>query len=171
MIREQHTDGSTTITETFTVNKRKTYPQNWKAYNAAQTHEQDKFQILLYELCKGVVTPTSTKPGRPPLPLSDAVFNTTFKVYSTMSARRSMSDIRETYNRGFISRIPHYNSILGYLEQPELTPILRCLIHQSILPLKTVEVEFAVDSSGFSTSRFVRWFDVKYGTPRQEHEW
>lgn len=29
----------------------------------------------------------------------------------------------------------------------------------------------AVDSSGFSTSRIVRWFDQKYGTIRQEHDW
>ena len=27
------------------------------------------------------------------------------------------------------------------------------------------------NSSGFSTSRFVRWFDQKYGTLRQEHDW
>jgi len=28
-----------------------------------------------------------------------------------------------------------------------------------------------VASSGFGTSRFVRWFDHKYGMPRQEHHW
>src|SRR5258708_744706 len=42
---------------------------------------------------------------------------------------------------------------------------------QSSLPLKSVEVDFAVDSSGFTTSRFTRWFDVKYGKPRAEHHW
>ena len=39
------------------------------------------------------------------------------------------------------------------------------------MPLRAVETEFAVDSFGFSTSRFVRWFDQKYGTVRVEHEW
>jgi Transposase DDE domain len=34
-----------------------------------------------------------------------------------------------------------------------------------------VEVDFAAGSSGFTTSRFVRWFDHKYGTGRQQHEW
>src|SRR5262249_12102299 len=29
----------------------------------------------------------------------------------------------------------------------------------------------APDSSGFSTSRFVRWFDEKYGTERSGHAW
>jgi transposase len=51
------------------------------------------------------------------------------------------------------------------------SPILRELISRSSLPLKAIETDFAVDSSGFSTSRFVRWFDQKYGTIRQEHDW
>jgi hypothetical protein len=37
------------------------------------------------------------------------------------------------------------------------------LIAESASPLKSIEQSFAVDSSGFSTTRFVRWFDVKYG--------
>jgi transposase len=41
----------------------------------------------------------------------------------------------------------------------------------SSLPLKAVESDFAVDSTGFTTSRFVRWFDHKYGVVRQEHDW
>jgi uncharacterized Zn finger protein len=40
-------DGSVTETETVQVTKtRKTYPQNWPAYNAAQTSEQDKSLAL-----------------------------------------------------------------------------------------------------------------------------
>jgi transposase len=82
-----------------------------------------------------------------------------------------MSDLRESHKRGFISKVPHYNSIFNYLENPELTPILRDLILQSSLPLKSVEVDFAVDSSGFTTSRFHRWYDHKYGKVREKHEW
>jgi transposase len=37
--------------------------------------------------------------------------------------------------------------------------------------LKSVESDFAVDSSGFTSCRFVRWFDHKYGVVRQQHEW
>src|SRR5215831_5401144 len=53
----------------------------------------------------------------------------------------------------------------------ELTPILRDLIVQSALPLRVVETAFAPDSSGFSTSRFVRWYDEKYGVERSGHDW
>ena len=31
-----------------------------------------------------------------------------------------------------------------------------------------LETTFAPDSSGFCTSRFVRWFDVKYGITREQ---
>src|SRR6266508_3387986 len=52
-----------------------------------------------------------------------------------------------------------------------LTPYLKHLIAESSLPLKSIETAFAVDSSGFSTTRFVRWFDVKYGGDEDWHDW
>jgi transposase len=59
----------------------------------------------------------------------------------------------------------------NYLENPQLTPILTDLITRSALPLKAIENEFAVDSTGFMTSRLTRWFDKKYGAVREEHDW
>jgi hypothetical protein len=44
-------------------------------------------------------------------------------------------------------------SIFNALESPSLTPILKALIIESSLPLKSVETDFACDSSGFATSR------------------
>src|SRR5207237_10462201 len=41
----------------------------------------------------------------------------------------------------------------------------------SALPLKSVEVDFAVDSSGFSVCRFVKWFDEKYGKELSGRDW
>lgn len=172
MRREQNADGSVTVTRAMMLSETKTtYPQDWSAYNSAQTNEKDRFQVLLADLCKGISNPEPNKTGRPRLPLSDAIFSAAFKVYSTVSGRRFMSDLRGAEEKGFISKTPHYNSIFNYLENPELTPILRALITESSLPLKSVEVNFAVDSSGFSTSRFVRWFDHKYGTVREQHDW
>ncbi|MGA3105888.1 MAG: transposase [Terriglobales bacterium] len=82
-----------------------------------------------------------------------------------------MSDLRDANGKGFISKTPHYNSIFNYLENPELTPILQKLITQSSLPLQAVETSFAADSSGFTTSRFTRWYDHKYGQVREQHDW
>lgn len=52
--------------------------------------------------------------------------------------------------------MPHYNSIFRYLESDDLTAVLKQLIITSSLPLKTVEHDFAVDSSGFCTGRYDR---------------
>ena len=71
---------------------------------------------------------------------------------------------------------PHFNSVLRYLRDPEMTPVLRSLVELSALPLKGVESDFAADSTGFSTCRFVRWFDHKWGSesaaePAKKREW
>lgn len=107
--REQNPDGTVTVTETVTVSQRKTYPQKWAEYNQAQTNEKDLFQAMLAGLCEGIETPEQTGKGQRRIPLSDAVFAATFKVYSTVSGRRFMSDLRESKERGFIDNAPHYN--------------------------------------------------------------
>src|SRR6185295_4327395 len=149
-----------TCTETVTV--KKTYKQEWSAYNKAQRCEKEKFVELLAELCKGVEEPEQ-KMGRPRLPLADIIFASTFKVYSSMSGRRFMSDLRDAQNKGYLSKAAHYNSISRYLENAGLTPLLKGLIEASSLPLQAVECDFAIDSSGFSTCRFYKWVDAKYG--------
>jgi transposase len=154
-----------------TKKPRRTYGQKWTAYNQAQTTEKDKFLDLLRDLCQGISEPHRAKLGRPRLPLKDAVFAACFKIFSTVSGRRFISDLRAAHEKGYIEKLPHFNSIFNYLENPELTPILRDLITQTSLPLKSVERDFAADSSGFTTSRFIRWYDHKYGTVRAQHEW
>jgi transposase len=159
-----------TCTETVTV--KQTYRQEWSSYNKAQSCEKEKFVELLAELCKGVEEPEQ-KMGRPRLPLADVIFASTFKVYSSVSGRRFMSDLRDAQNKGFLPKAAHYNSISRYLENASLTPLLTALIEASSLPLQAIESDFAVDSSGFSTCRFVQWVAAKYTDPKQmtKREW
>ena len=167
--RETTADGQTVVTETVKVT-RKTYTQEWKAYNTAQTHEKSELQALLYELCKSLPEPEQ-RTGRPRLSLSDIIFSSTYKIYSTVSGRRFATDLREAKARGYLSRLPHYNSVFRYLESDALTPYLYELITLSAQPLKSVESDFAVDSSGFSTGQFMRWVDVKYGKEEDRRMW
>jgi transposase len=150
--------------------KRPTYKQEWHEYNQAQTNEKARFQELLSELCAGIEEPEH-KIGRPRLPLAEMIFAAVFKVYSTVSTRRFATDLREAQQRGYLSKAPHFNSICNYLELPSLTPMLKELIHQSSLPLRAIETDFAVDSSGFSTGQFTRWFDVKHKGKADFHDW
>jgi hypothetical protein len=71
---------------------------------------------------------THKKRGRPSIPLKDALFSSTFKVYSTVSAGRFMIDLRESKERGFIGSTPHSNSIINYMDNPALLPIIKALI-------------------------------------------
>jgi transposase len=167
--REQTEDGQTIVTETVKV-VRKTYMQNWPAYNAAQANEKAELQGLLYELCRNLPEPEQER-GRPRLSLADMIFSSAFKIYSTVSGRRFATDLKEAKAKGYLSRLPSYQSVFRYLESEDLTPYLLQLISISSLPLKSVETDFAVDSSGFSTGQFMRWFDVKYGKKEDRRMW
>ena len=140
-----------------------TYRQEWPAYNKAQTNEKAKFLELLYELTKGIEDlPRKPGAGRTRLHLREMIFCVAFKVYSLVSGRRFVSDLREAHRRGYITRTPHFNTIFNYLELEEMTECLSSLITRSSLPLKALEQDFAVDSSGFSTGLTTRWFNAKY---------
>jgi hypothetical protein len=164
--RETRPDGTTTVTKTVRV----TYGQDWPAYNAAQTYEKTRVTELLRGLCDGIEQPPQGR-GRPRLPLSDVVFSAVMKAYSTVSGRRHASDLRECEAKGYVANAPHYNSVFHYLENPALTPILKAMIEESASQLKAVESDFAVDSSGFATCTFDRWYDAKYGKTRSDHQW
>jgi transposase len=164
--KEQHPNGTKVETKTMRV----TYAQDWPVYNEAQTHEQEKFATLLRDLCNGIPQPEQTF-GRPRLPLSDVVFSAVYKVYSTMSTRRFMTDLREAEGKGLVTKSPSCTSNFRSLENPELTPLLKSLIEQTASPLRAIETDFAVDSSGFATTTYNRWFDHKWGKERSEAKW
>jgi len=145
--------------------------RNWTAYNIAQSEEKARFVVLLADLCSGVPTARLPGAGRPRLPLKDMLFAAAYKVYVGFSARRFTSDLREAFVSGQIDSMPHFNSVNRYIANPELTAPLKALVTASSLPLKPVETDFAVDSSGFSTSRFVRWYNKKYGREVDNREW
>ncbi len=158
--------GNVTLTKT----KRITYSQDWQAYDNAQTNQKELFMKLLYDLCKQIPEPAYGF-GRPKMPLSDMVFASALKVFTTFSFRRFATDIRTAKESGYVIKVPHYSTVALYMENAELTPVLERLIELSSLPLKAIETDFAVDSSGFSTSRFGRWFDHKYGKERDVRVW
>ena len=164
---------STMTTANYTAtppSPRKTYPQDWPAYNAAQTSEKDTFMALLADLCSGVSQPEYSF-GRPRLPVADMVYTGALKVYVGFSARRFDSDVREAQRKGYITTAPSFNSVNRYIADPNLTPVIMDLIEQSAGPLSVVESQVAVDSSGFSTCRFDRWFDAKWGKEKSKRKW
>lgn len=170
--REYNPDGTVTDTRSLTFTEKVTYKQDWPAYNLAQSIEKDRIQQLLADLCKGIPEPDrGVKPGQKPHSIKDVIFSTVFKVYSTISSRRFTCDLREANERGYISKAIPGVKTTAFMENADLTPILRELVGASAAPLKAIETNFAIDSSGFSTNKFERWYDHKYGVTKLRHVW
>lgn len=167
IVLEVSDDGAVTETRTVKV----TYRQDWPAYNAAQCEEKERVASLLRSLCDGVVNPPHPGRGPKPLPLSDAAYAMAMKVYTTFSGRRASTDIRHAATAGHLSEAPHYNSVFRFFDDERMTPILTALVEDSAAPLAAVESKFAVDSTGFSTSVYRRWYDHKYGREMKEATW
>lgn len=163
-------DGTEVVTETVKV-VRKTYGQPWPAYNAAATSEKTTVQRLLRSLCDGVATPAHTGRGPKPIAYSDAIFGMVWKTYLGTSGRRASTDMDACAADGSLSRDLAYNTIFKYAAKADLTPILVRLIEQSACPLAGIETSFAIDSTGFGTCVYRRWYDEKYGRERSEAKW
>jgi transposase len=159
-------EGNRSITKTVKM----IYSQDWQSYDKSQIHQKELFMELLNDLCQSILNPEYNF-GRPKLALSDMVFASALKVFTTFSLRRFVSDMQIAKEKGFIEKVPYYSTVARYMESRELTPILNKLIETSSLPLKEVETDFAVDSSGFGTSRFDRWFSFKYGKEIESKIW
>lgn len=165
--KQVNSDGSTTVTKTMKV----TYGQDWSAYNKAQTQQKELFLKLLNDLCSNIRNPVHQGRGQPFMPLSDMVFASALKVFTTFSLRRFVTDMKEAKSSGYIDKVCSYSSVSNYMRNPNMTPVLVDLIMKSAMPLQNVETEFAIDSSGFGTSRFDRWFSFKYGKEMLSRVW
>lgn len=137
------------------------YTQQWKEYNQAQTKEKLIFYKLLDEILNVVPLRKYTF-GRPRKSLRDMIFCCMIKIYNNTSSRRIISDLELAKRAGYIQDVPHFNTVLNYFDDSGMKIVLDYLIQVSALPLKQVEEQFAVDSTGFGTQRFDRWIDLKY---------
>lgn len=101
------------------------------------------------------------------------LFACVFKVYSTFSGRRFITDLTESKGKGYISKVPNYNSIFNHFANESLTPHLQMMIEETSLPLTAFEEHFAVDASGLSTTHGFSWHFAKFEEPRliAKREW
>jgi transposase len=172
MKRDTAKDGTITETRTFTFTEKKVYrQQDWPLYNLAQAEEKRRFLVLLHDLCKGVEEPPPNWTGRRRTPMAEMIFVACFKVYTGLSGRRCGTDFDEAHEKGYISHKINPMMACMFLENELMTPALKQLIEVSAAPLRAVETAFAPDSTGFSTSRHVRWHDEKYGRERSGRDW
>jgi len=138
-----------------------------------QATEKRRLHVLLADLCRNLHDRErdSDKAGRKPHRSCDAVFAMAFKVYCGLSSRRFSSDLLAAHEKGYVSKPIPGAKVSAFFEDDFFTPILKDLIGYSARPLRSVETAFAIDSSGFASSRFERWYDQKYGVTRRKCLW
>lgn len=164
--KEIDKEGNTTITKTTKM----TYSQDWNAYDKSQMQQKELFMKLLNDMCGLIQEPEYTF-GRPKLSLQDMMFASALKIFTTFSLRRFTTDMKTAQEKGFIKKVPYYSTVARYMESFELTPIIEKLIQISSLPLKSVETNFAVDSTGFSVNKYGRWFNFRYRKDEEYRKW
>jgi hypothetical protein len=171
--REVHADGSITNTRSMTFTEKVTYKQDWPAYNLAQATEKRRLQVLLYDLCRKLPERERDPSRKGPKPhlIRDCVFAMAFKVYCGLSWRRFSCDLLDAHEKGHVTKPIPGAKVTAFFEDPYFTPILKALIAHSARPLRAVETDFAIDSSGFGSSRYERWYDQKYGITRLKCLW
>jgi transposase len=149
---------------------RKTYPQNTKAYDAGQTKEMRLVDSILRDLLSGVegIPRLPGEGGRPAIPLRDALYCATLKVYSGLSARRASGVWENVKDRGLLGKVPSYRLASRVLARPEVTPVLYRLLSLSAMPLAGLEDGGVVapDSTGVQTTSFGAWREEKHGEKR-----
>jgi transposase len=94
-----------------------------------------------------------------------------YKTYCGLSARRFTTDLLEAHEKGFLSKPIPGMKATTFAEDPYYTPILKALISYSARPLRALERDFAIDSSGFGSTKYEKWYDHKYGITRNRCVW
>lgn len=124
------------------------------------------FQDILIELLDSLIyTRIIIRKGRPFNDFKEMIFCCIMRSYQGKSSRRSVSFLDYALAKQYIIKKPHFNTFLNYYKDKAITSILKYLIEKSGNPLRKVEVDFTIDSSGFSTSLFGRWLDVRIQSP------
>ncbi len=142
--------------------EKRTYSQDWSSYNKTQMREKIILINILNELLDNILFKETKKVGRNPIRTRDKIFYLVLQAYNIKSSRRCIADLDLCRQLDFVEKTPHFNTILKCLKDSTLEMYFKHLINVSGLPLQQVESDFAVDSSGFSTSQFDRWFKTKH---------
>jgi len=160
------------IEKDFKYRSKESYPdQQWKEYTEAQNNEKRLLPDILDELFTHInIKYDSAKRGRSFLSIKDIVYCLALKTYTKLSSRRLISDLDNLKQDGYIEKVPNFTTLMKYLNKEELSYLLESLIVLSSKPITDI-CDVAVDSSGFSTSQFGRWFDFKYDIDKTIRTW
>lgn len=152
---------------------RRTYPQDWPAYDAAKTNEAPLFKALLQELLLlGIDDPEPQHtPGRKGFDTRTKLFAMAIKIYSRSDLRKTTSILKDLHRLHFIPRVPCYKSIDNFFNDHRLNALLDRLILITAIPFKHIEETAAIDATGFGVSKYDSWNAYKWGNVERKRTW
>ncbi len=146
--------------------------QNWSAYTQAQNEHKKGIMDITKEMLDLIEIKKITRAGRPNAHLKDICFALILKTFSQLSSRRLHGELELAKELNYIEYLPHFTVTMKYLRSQEMNQLLKELLRLSALPIKKMSSQkFSIDSTGFSTSIFGRWFDHKWGKETTKREW
>jgi len=151
--------------------KRLTYPQDWASYNKSQTRERLLSERMLLEILENLPRKNLNMRGRRGAPLAERIYSMFVYTFTGQSSRRTISELQIARERGIITTTPHFNTILNYFSNVLATPLLEKILLITSLPLRFIEEQTSVDSTGFSTSVFKRWLDIRTQKTELKRTW
>lgn len=144
--------------------------RDWSSYNKSQESEKQMLYEILLELVNRIDVKDSKSVGRKGFDVRDKVFCMAVKIYCNTSLRRLLSELRNLCKQGYIERAPSFGTLSSFFNDPQLEYILKELVFMASLPLKSIEFDFCVDSSGFSSNMYVPWSNIRCNT-EMHHDW
>ncbi len=157
--------------EPFVYQSKPVPSQDWPAYTEAQKSEKLLLMSTLREMLDYLEIKEHARVGRPSVDFKDMAFSIILKTYTGLSSRRLASDLEIAKQQGFINKVYDFTVLMDYMRDSRMQRIFEELYKLAALSVKPIESDFAVDSSGFSTSQFGRWFDHKWGKEVERREW
>ncbi len=141
-------DGNVLVTQQKVQIK---YPRDYKASNKALVALPHLAPKLIADLVQLIPIPKQVGPGYPRVPLRYIAQGAIIKTFERRPARQTVEALSRSQARGLLAQIPSYNTLLREMANPALTPHLQSIVNASIVPLLSVEHDFAIDSTGIST--------------------
>ena len=149
--------------EPFEYKPKGVTPINWSNYTDSQINEKMLFLEITNDILNQFKFEQIKTNGRPVTNTKDLVFCMLIKIFNKNSARRTMSDLELLKDLGYVQAIPYFTTLMRYFDNQTFIRVFKEMVDLSAKPFADLEEDFAVDATGFSSSKFGRWLDHKYG--------
>lgn len=134
----------------------------------AQTKEKLYFKKIASMLAKAVKDNRETGKGRNGYDVENQIFSMLLHTYEGKSGRRTVSELEEAKEQGYIDEVPHFNTLFNFYKEPEFVSLLQDLISLTAKPLEDIERHFAFDATGFSTNQYEEWHEARFHEPSEQ---